>query len=1649
MRSTRLVFSGLFILFFSSSYLFGATRIAVLSGNFNDAATWGGDPVPGPVDVAVIAGGVTVTLTNDVVVSFLTANGTVDLAGNDLTTGDLNGGFGLIDNRLAGSTSTFTFGDPTSRSFNGRIRDTGAGSMLNIVKNGSGAQTLGGGGSNDFSGTTTINSGDLVLNKPNNVLAIGGDITIGDGTGLDDLILRSDNQIRDNSIVTISSLGASSKGRFILNGYNETLGGLLGSGGDGLVIASLSGSPEGMRDPSILTIEVDAGQTYLYDGNLRDDNNGVGAPKLSVVKTGAGTQEFTRIAGSDIDFNISGTITVSDGRLLFDNMDALDVSEIIVNSSFADALTFDQDGVNFTADFPISGSGEVTKTGAGLLEFRAVNTYTGNTDIQEGTLVLGVANAIPATNTINVDGTLDLDGKDATFGSFEGSGVIDTRSGTGTSTLTTGSDNTNKTFSGSIRNSSGTLALLKTGAGTLTLSGANTYNSFTNIMGGVLKLGSSNTIPNTSAVIVGAGATLDLNGFSEIVGSISGAGTIDNLTAGGNSTLTFGGDNTSTTFSGNIINTTGNLSLTKTGAGTTTISGNNTYNGLFNLLAGTITLGSVNALSSTGTLALNGSGVLDLNGFDTSVENIISSATTAQIIDNSSSAGTTNFSVTEQTTRINCLILDGTIRSIAFNLINRNTSVEVFNASSASTFSGGLILKDGSSIGPGTRLLIRSPPNNVGSPGAIVSSPFGTGTIFIGETSTDKASVFFTRGAENSTILNDIVFNSKIGTDVKGSLRNDVTNATLEGTMISNLSDISISTFVGGDLRFTGKLTGLLGVEYSLTDPPFAGRGPLTITSDNQTGSINDYMNSTVVSKDVTLILNGASQIPDGSATIVDGVLQIRGNDETVGSIAGTGVINNALGTGTYTLTSGGDNLNTEFSGSIQNSSGELALFKVGNGTLTLSGNSSFNGDVSFPDGSNVDGGVISVAHSNGLGIGPKTVSMSGNENTVQRILLSGGISVNNVNIETDGRNNGNSVFIENVSGNNTWEGDITIIGPGGAYYISSLADKLTLSGTLSNNLTLPREFRFNATGDIEVTGDILDGNNPIELEKRNGGILSLSGSNNYTGLTDVRDGVLQLGSTTALGTIAGSTIVAIGASLDLNGINYSNIEALTVRGSGDAGNGVIYNSNATGASYSGPITLTASSTFTSGNDILLSGNISGSGFDLTKNGANTLSFVSNTITIDDLALAMGSIDAGVSTINIEGAFTSSGVFIPNNSQVRFIGMAVQTIPDVDFHDMEIVNANGVNLSATIASDGLIDMTTGILNTLAFEIDLGAAGSLNESNPNTIAPSSYITGNVRATRNVIQNVSNNFGGIGCTITESTQASNSTVVIRTTGTGYTVDGETSILRSFDISPTVNTGLSATLISDYFDHELFGHTESNLVHYRSTDGGTTFNARMTTVNQVNNSATTSGISAFSIWTLSDVINNPLPIQLTSFYATLVGETVELTWVTSSELNNDFFTLEKSDDGINWVKVIDIDGSGTTRSQTNYSFIDTEPLRGLSYYRLMQTDFNGDKEYFDQVPVNMEFGNNTVCSLYPLPASKENLNLVIDSSELGDYDLKLVNILGVELGSFTLQHTETRQVIQLNELGFSGIGEQNYLILKLEAQGTQQCLEKILFD
>ncbi len=142
--------------------------------------------------------------------------------------------------------------------------------------------------------------------------------------------------------------------------------------------------------------------------------------------------------------------------------------------------------------------------------------------------------------------------------------------------------------------------------------------------------------------------------------------------------------------------------------------------------------------------------------------------------------------------------------------------------------------------------------------------------------------------------------------------------------------------------------------------------------------------------------------------------------------------------------------------------------------------------------------------------------------------------------------------------------------------------------------------------------------------------------------------------------------------------------------------------------------------------------------------------------------------------------------------------------------------------------------------------------------------------------------------------------------------------------------------------------------------------------------------------------------LPIELVYFNAELnLNGAVDVSWITSSERNNDFFTVYRSRNGYDWDEVARINGAGNSNTILTYTFIDEEPHSGFSYYKLKQTDFDGDVSFSDTESVYRNSDERGVL-FYPNPSSG-NVTFNVEGKKrvilIYSTDGKLVNRLELQ--------------------------------------------------
>ncbi|MCZ8216849.1 MAG: hypothetical protein O9262_11450, partial [Cyclobacteriaceae bacterium] len=145
-------------------------------------------------------------------------------------------------------------------------------------------------------------------------------------------------------------------------------------------------------------------------------------------------------------------------------------------------------------------------------------------------------------------------------------------------------------------------------------------------------------------------------------------------------------------------------------------------------------------------------------------------------------------------------------------------------------------------------------------------------------------------------------------------------------------------------------------------------------------------------------------------------------------------------------------------------------------------------------------------------------------------------------------------------------------------------------------------------------------------------------------------------------------------------------------------------------------------------------------------------------------------------------------------------------------------------------------------------------------------------------------------------------------------------------------------------------------------------------------VQGTVSVTNVTDFSPLTLGSTdSDSPLPVELTKFTGEQVGNSIQLSWETASELNNDYFTVERLQDDDTFAAITKVKGKGTTNVLSTYQALDNTPVVGKNYYVLKQTDFGGATAYSKVIMVEFE----SVISdflVYPNPLKDEILHIEI---------------------------------------------------------------------
>lgn len=516
-----------------------------------------------------------------------------------------------------------------------------------------------------------------------------------------------------------------------------------------------------------------------------------------------------------------------------------------------------------------------------------------------------------------------------------------------------------------------------------------------------------------------------------------------------------------------------------------------------------------------------------------------------------------------------------------------------------------------------------------------------------------------------------------------------------------------------------------------------------------------------------------------------------------------------------------------------------------------------------------------------------------------------------------------------------------------------TVANSVNLTNTGSNfdgNISLTNgasissggDLRLNRQGGINAFGVTMSSS--CSLVVNNLKMVSTGGSSNEN-VISLTDGYLEVQGSLELESTAGVK----------NFISLNNASELTV------GSNVVFTNS---ASSLGEIELNGSS------KLSLAGNFTrtSSYGDLDMNGTSTLEFNGSAQQTIPKSLGAGGDEFSYQNVELNNSFAIEPQFIldgplfVNGNLVLTDGVLEST----NVNRLFVMNGGGASGGS---ANSYVTGPVSKLGVDAFTFPLGLNGSYA---PIGMSAPSVVTDNFTA-----QYYQDNPGS-----TYDGSSKDANIESMSTGEYWTLDrigsSAVDVVLSWDSTRSETLGELNELIvcrwdgSQWQDHG---------------NGGFTGNDSIGTL--------TSGeaIVNFSPFVLGKAVNPGavLPIELLSFEAEVENGSVMLDWVTSSEISNDFFTVEKSVNLNDWTLVANVDGAGNSTQSLSYEITDQDPFLGKSYYRLKQTDFDGSYAYFTprSVDVVAEY------HVYPNPF---NYTIFIEGEELNE--VNVTNIIGQDV-------------------------------------------------
>jgi hypothetical protein len=384
-------------------------------------------------------------------------------------------------------------------------------------------------------------------------------------------------------------------------------------------------------------------------------------------------------------------------------------------------------------------------------------------------------------------------------------------------------------------------------------------------------------------------------------------------------------------------------------------------------------------------------------------------------------------------------------------------------------------------------------------------------------------------------------------------------------------------------------------------------------------------------------------------------------------------------------------------------------------------------------------------------------------------------------------------------------------------------------------------------------------------------------------------------------------------------------------------------------------------------------------------------------------------------TANGTDALVNHGTFIARTSTVTFNPSGAQGIGGslvTTFYNLAINNANHITLNRAANVSNYLSMVNGRLITT----NTNVLTCFATANANLGSNSSYVDGPMVHTIATSASIAKTFpigkaGAYRPAVLTISHLNSTSVTYR----GEVFNAAASGLP-YGLPPTISNVSNVRYLR--FTRQLINNFNNGRIqmYYDSDDGVADKNSLLVAHDDAASLWQNYGGIATANWTGSITSNlfnkfntyfalanppgggNPLPVELINFSAQLNKQQVDLKWTTESEINNNYFTVERSADNITFSALDQVEGYGNSSQTHHYSYVDPQPLKGISYYRLMQTDFDGHSEYLPTAVVNNIVRKEL--SVYPNPAPASKIQVSYGDDQLKYYDVTVQDVQGKQI-------------------------------------------------